>query len=114
MARSIPSSPGQAAAWALRAARSKRPSGAWATTPVGAPPSRIRRVRRRVSSPATPMRPFDLSQLLSGWVERQLEGSVISAARIRPRAGGVIVSRSSLLAPTLPIWGKVKVMIWPA
>ena len=35
-----------------------------------------------------------------------------------PRAPGVAarltVSMSSSLVPTLPIWGKVKVMIWPA
>ena len=30
------------------------------------------------------------------------------------RAAGVVVSMSSGLAPTLPIWGKVKVMICPA
>ena len=39
---------------------------------------------------------------------------VIGARNTRPRATGVRDSMSSGLAPTLPTWGKVKVMIWPA
>src|SRR5229473_5085855 len=38
----------------------------------------------------------------------------MSARSTRPRAAGVVVSISSRLAPTLPIWGNVKVMICPA
>ena len=50
-ARSIPSSPGHASAWARSAARSKRPSAGKASTPVGGPPSRMRMVSARVSTP---------------------------------------------------------------
>ena len=71
----------------------------------------MRRVSALVSTPAMPTRPWDLSHLSKCWVARQLEGSVMGARKIRPRAAGVVVSISSALVPTLPIWGKVKVMI---
>ena len=78
-------------------------------TPFGAPLSRIRRVRRRVSTPAIPTRLLEISQSLKCSVARQLAGSVISARKIQPRAAGVMVSISSILMPTLPICGNVKV-----
>ena len=58
MARSIPSSPGHASACARNAARSNRPSAGNASTPFGAPPSRMRTVSARVSTPATPAIPL--------------------------------------------------------
>jgi hypothetical protein len=38
----------------------------------------------------------------------------MSVAITQPRAAGVTVSMSSSLAPTLPMCGKVKLMICPA
>src|SRR6267378_1391827 len=51
--RSMPTSPGQARASALRASRSNRPSAAWAITAFGMPLWRIRLVSARVSMPAS-------------------------------------------------------------
>ena len=82
--------------------------------PLGAPPSRMRRVSRRVSTPVTATSPKDLSQASRWPPERQLAGSVMAARSTQPRTAGVAVSMSSALVPTLPMWGKVKVMIWPA
>ena len=45
---------------------------------------------------------------------RQLDGSVMSWFTTRPEAAIVVASRSVGLVPTLPMCGKVKVMIWPA
>jgi hypothetical protein len=58
-----------------------------------------------------PTRLWLLSHWSSGCAARQLEGSVISADSTQPRAAGVVVSMSCGLVPTLPICGKVKVMI---
>jgi hypothetical protein len=71
----------------------------------------MRRVSRRVSTPASPVRSRDFSHVSKCCSARQFEGSVMSARNARPRAAGVMVSISSPLAPTLPICGKVKVMI---
>jgi hypothetical protein len=58
----MPSSPGQAAAWAFSAAMSNLPSARWQITPFGAPPSRMRAVSARVSMPETPGMPWEASQ----------------------------------------------------
>ncbi len=57
--------PGQAAALARKASRSKAPSGEWAMTAFGMPRSRMSVVSARVSTPVTPMIPRALSQLSS-------------------------------------------------
>jgi hypothetical protein len=64
-----------------------------------------------VSIPAIPGRPKRRSQSSSERVARKFDDSVGSARSTQPRAAGVVVSTSSSLAPTLPICGKVKVMI---
>ncbi len=74
----------------------------------------MRSVSARVSTPAMPGRSCARSQPSSDWVARQLEGSVTSCFTTRPRAAGLIASISCGLAPTLPMCGKVKVMICPA
>ena len=81
---------------------------------MGAPPSRMRRVISRVSTPQMPGRLWPFSQSSSGLAARQLAGSVMSPRSTTPRAAGLMLSMSSALVPTLPICGKVKVMIWPA
>jgi hypothetical protein len=86
----------------------------WASAPFGEPSSRMRRVRRRVSTPAMPIRFCDFSHTSKPCAARQLDGPVTSARMTQPRAAGVRVSTSSGLAPTLPICGKVKVTTWPA
>ena len=111
MARSVPSSPSQSLAAARIVAVLMAPLGLWTMAPLGAPASRMRRVRRRVSTPAIPTMSMDFSQVSRCWAARQFDGSVMSARRIQPRAAGVVVSTSSAFAPTLPIWGNVKVMI---
>ena len=58
----------------------------------------MRRVNALVSTPAMPTRPWDLSHLSKCWVARQLEGSVMGARKIRPRAAGVVVSQSIEIA----------------
>ena len=68
----------------------------------------------RVSTSQIPGRLWLFSQSFSGFTERQLAGSVMSPRSTTPRAAGVMVSMSSRLVPTLPMCGKVKVMIWPA
>ncbi len=110
----MPFRPGHALAWARSASRSNVPDSEWAITPCGAPAARIRRVSWRVSMPEIPISPCDASQPVNGAIARQLDGSVTSARRITPRANGVGDSMSSAFAPTLPMWGKVKVMICPA
>ena len=110
----MPSSPGHASACARSAGRSKRPSAGNASTPFGAPPSRMRTVSARVSTPATPAIPRARSQASRCCADRQLDGSVMSCFTTRPRAAIVAASMSSALVPTLPICGKVKVMICPA
>ena len=54
--------PGQRAALARSASRSKAPSGEWAMTAFGMPRSRMSVVSARVSTPVTPMTPRALSQ----------------------------------------------------
>ena len=44
-------------------------------------------------------------------IDRQFDGSVMSCFTTRPRAAMVAASMSWVLVPTLPIWGKVKVII---
>ena len=63
----MPSSPGHAAACARSAGRSNRPSAGNASTPFGAPPSRMRTVSARVSTPGhtgDPARPQPGVQML--------------------------------------------------
>ena len=74
----------------------------------------MRRVMARVSTSQIPGRLWLFNQSSSGFTERQFAGSVMSPRRTTPRAAGVIVSISSTFVPTLPMCGKVKVMIWPA
>ena len=71
------------------------------------------RQRPRVH-PASPATPRARSQASRCCVARQLAGSVTSCFTTRPRAAIEVASMSSALVPTLPICGKVKVMIWPA
>ena len=110
--------PGQAAASRFSAARSNLPSGACAITALGMPFSRISAVSARVSTPVMAMMPRAFSHASKSCVARQFEGGVIGARSTQPRtpeaAARFAVSMSSALVPTLPIWGKVKVMIWPA
>jgi hypothetical protein len=80
----------------------------------GAPRSRMRRVMARLSTPARPIRLCDFSQASKCWALRQFDGSVMSSRSTTPRTAGVVVSMSSGLVPTLPMCGKVKVMISPA
>ena len=116
--RSMPTRPGQAAASVFSAGRSKAPSSAWTITALGMPFSRMRAVSARVSMPVMPTMPRAFSQVSRCFSERQLEGSVIEALSTMPRAPAAFamstVSTSSSLMPTLPMCGKVKVMIWPA
>jgi hypothetical protein len=71
----------------------------------------MRAVSARVSIPAIPGTPWLFSQSSRWRVARQFAGSVMSCFTTSPRAAGVVASMSSGLAPTLPMWGKVKVMI---
>ncbi len=59
LARSMPSSPGQARAFLSSASMSNSPFALCAITPLGAPSMRILRVSARVSTPARPIRPFE-------------------------------------------------------
>jgi hypothetical protein len=49
---------------------------------------------------------------------RKFDGAVIGVCKMMPQAPGraarLTLSMSSVLVPTLPIWGKVKVTICPA
>ena len=87
-------------------------------TALGMPDSRIIAVRARVSTPVRPMIPRARSQSSSRLVARWLDASPISARKIAPsapaEAARLTVSMSSSFVPTTPMWGKVKVMIWPA
>ena len=67
-----------------------------------------------VSTPEMPATPCARSQACSDWAERQLDGWLMSCFTTRPLAAMLVASISAWLVPTLPIWGKVKVMIWPA
>ena len=71
-------------------------------------------VSARVSTPAKPGTPCERSQASSGWVDRQLLGSVTSCFTTRPRAAMLTASKSSGLTPVLPMCGKVNVMTCPA
>ena len=110
--------PGQAAALARSASRSKAPSGEWAMTAFGMPRSRMSVVSARVSTPVTPMIPRAFIQLSSRAVARKFDGPAMSARMMAPIAAdaeaALTTSMSSSLTPTIPIWGKVKVMIWAA
>ena len=66
--------PGQAAALARSASRSKAPSGEWAMTAFGMPRSRMSVVSARVSMPVTPTIPRALSQLSSRPLARKFDG----------------------------------------
>ena len=116
MARSRPSSPDQALAWATSASRSNFPSGEWAITACGMPCSRMERVSARVSTPARPMTPRRVIQVARSQSARQLAGGVGRSRKIAPRAAVAaepdICSRSSAVVPVLPTWGKVKATIW--
>ena len=110
--------PGHSAASRFSAARSNVPSGLCAITAFGMPFSRMSAVSARVSMPVMAMMPRALSQASKSWLARQLDGAVMAARSTQPRtpddAARLAVSMSSALTPTLPIWGKVKVTIWPA
>ena len=110
----MPSSPGHACAMRSSSARSNTPAAECETTPCGAPPALIRRVKARVSMPDRPMRACRFIQPSSRSTARNEDGAVTSSRTIMPSACGWSASTSSGLAPTLPIWGKVKVMICPA
>ncbi len=112
--------PRQPAARAFRASRSKRPSGSWAMTALGMPRSRISAVSARVSIPPMPMMSRAFSHWPSGACARWFEGAVMAAWSTTPRTPppaafrpSPSVSTSCSLTPTLPMWGKVKVTIWP-
>ena len=64
--------PGQRAALARSASRSKAPSGEWAITAFGMPRSRMSVVSARVSMPVTPTIPRALSQLSSAPVSAKI------------------------------------------
>ena len=85
-------------------------------TAWGAPLSRMRLVRARVSTPARPTTPRRFIQASKPASERQLAGSVGTSRKIAPRAEvsepPPICSMSSTLVPTLPTCGKVKAKIW--
>ena len=82
------------------------------------PFSRMSAVSARVSRPQSPMMPRARSHWSRWRVARKFDGWVMSVRRMTPRAPGVAamltVSMSSSLVPTLPMCGKVKVMICPA
>ena len=109
---------GRAAASRFSASTSKSPSGSCATIPFGMPFSRISAVSARVSMPAMPTMPRAFSHWSKAGVARKFAGSVMSVFSTQPRTpeahAAFTVSMSSSLAPTLPIWGKVKVTICPA
>ena len=84
--------PGQRAASARSASRSKAPSGAWAMTAFGMPRLRMSVVSARVSTPVTPMIPRALSQPSSRALAAKIRrrGHVGAHDRAdRGRAGGV-------------------------
>ncbi len=74
----------------------------------------MRSVSARVSTPARPGTSRAFNQASSVAVERQFDGSVMSCFTTSPRAATLVASPSSALVPTLPMCGKVKVMICPA
>ncbi len=84
--------PGQAAALARKASRSKAPSGEWAMTAFGMPRSRMSVVSARVSTPVTPMIPRAFIQLSSRAVSAKIRrarnvGAHDGADRGRRRGG---------------------------
>ena len=84
--------PGQRAASARSASRSKAPSGAWAMTAFGMPRLRMSVVSARVSTPVTPMIPRALSQPSSRALARKFDGAETSARMMAPTAaerGGI-------------------------
>ena len=110
--------PGQRAASARSASRSKAPSGEWAMTAFGMPCLRMSVVSARVSTPVTPMTPRAFSQPSSRALARKFDCSEISARMMAPTAAdaaaGLTTSMSSSLTPTTPMCGKVKVTICAA
>jgi hypothetical protein len=66
------------------------------------------RVSARVSTPATPIRPFAAIQLGKILRRAELLGSVTASRTRQPSACASPASTSSSLAPTLPMCGKVK------
>ena len=68
--------------------------------------------------PLMPMMPRRRSHSSKCRVARWLDGPVTGASTTSPTAllaeEAMTDSTSSSLAPTLPMWGKVKVTIWPA
>ena len=87
-------------------------------TAFGMPRSRMSVVSARVSTPVTPMTRRALSQPSSLALARKFDGPAISARMMAPTAAdaaaGLTTSMSSSLTPTMPMCGKVKVMIWAA
>ena len=102
----MPSSPGQSRARAISAGMSKRPSAGKASTPLGAPPSRMRTVSARVSTPASPATPCARSHASSPCAARQLAGSVTSCFTTRPRAAIVVASMSSAIGADVADMGE--------
>ena len=106
----MPSRPGHSAAQRLAARRGRtRRRASWAMAIVGGPSRRTRRVSARVSTPEMPMRPVSAIHVGKSRFARKLLGLVTASRTMAPSAWAAPASTSSALAPTLPMWGKVKV-----
>ena len=115
LARSMPSSPGQAARHrrAARRGRTRRPPNArsrrWARRRRGSAGS-----ARACRCPTGRSARAASSSRRAARSLRKFDGAVTSSRTISPARAASSASTSSALAPTLPICGKVKVMICPA
>ena len=86
----------------------------WAIVPFGAPLSLMKFVKFLVSSPVIPTILLFFNQASKCWKDLKFDGEVISELKITPLVHILSDSKSSLLVPTFPMWGKVKLIICPA
>ena len=82
--------------------------------PFGAPLDLILLVIDLVSILHNPGIPFFLSHASKCCIDLKLDGSEISQLIIIPYAKEIDDSLSWKFVPTFPIWGNVKLIIWPA
>ena len=113
-AKSRPFKPGHLTELLVNFFRLKLPLLLLQIVPLGGPLSLMKLVKLLVSNPVMPTILFFFSQASSFFNDLLFEGLVISVLNITPFVQILSDSWSSLLVPTFPIWGKVKLIICPA
>ena len=114
LARSSPESPSKRLASLMRASVLNLPFGLCSKATCGAPCFRIIRVSLLVSTPPIAIRLLLSNHSIRFCFDLQLEAKVGRHFTTIPQANGLLASLSSKFTPTFPIWGNVKVTIWPA